>query len=210
MNQILSFTSRYGLSLLGKLASCTAAIVILGSVSLAHAQQSFKTPEDAAGALVNAAKNAWPKGVIAVLGPGAADIVSSGDKVADETIRQKFIAAYDTKHQVNMEGDDKATLIIGPQDYPLPIPLTRKDGAWQFDTAAGRLEILYRRIGRNELDTIQACLAYVDAQNEYADKDRTGAGKGVYAQHIISHPGKKDGLYSVSYTHLTLPTKRIV
>jgi hypothetical protein len=71
----------------------------------------------------------------------------------------------------------------------------RKDGRWEFDTAAGRLEILYRRIGRNELDAIQASLAYVDAQNEYAEKDRTGAGAGAYAQHVVSRPGKKDGLY---------------
>ncbi len=130
-----------------------------------------------------------------MLGRDGVDIVSSGDKVADETIRQKFLAAYDAKHQVTMEGDNKAVLIIGPQDFPFPIPLIRKDGAWEFDTDSGRLEVLYRRIGRNELDAIQACLAYVDAQNEYAEKVRTGAGVATYAQRIVSHPGKKDGLY---------------
>ncbi|MGA9198246.1 MAG: DUF2950 domain-containing protein, partial [Pseudolabrys sp.] len=86
-------------------------------------------------------------------------------------------------------------MIIGPEDFPFPIPLIRKAGAWRFDTAAGRLEILYRRIGRNELAAIQASLAYVDAQNEYAQKDRTGAGVATYAQRIVSQPGKKDGLY---------------
>lgn len=110
-------------------------------------------------------------------------------------IRPGFIAAYDAKHQVTTEGDQKAVLKIGNDDFPFPIPLSRKGGAWKFDTAAGRLEILYRRIGRNELNAIQACLAYVDAQNEYAEKDRTGAGVATYAQHIVSHPGKKDGLY---------------
>ena len=94
-----------------------------------------------------------------------------------------------------MEGDNKAVVIIGPEEFPFPIPLTRKGAAWQFDTAAGRLEILYRRIGRNELSAIQACLAYADAQNEYADKDRTDAGSATYAQRIVSRPGKKDGLY---------------
>jgi hypothetical protein len=195
MTQNLLFTSRYGLSLLGKLACLTAAIVILASVSVANAQQSFKTPEDAVDALVSAVKDAWPKGVVAVIGRDGVDIVSSGDKVADEAIRQKFLATYDVKHQVTMEGNDKAVLVIGQNDFPFPIPLTRKRGEWRFDSDAGRLEILYRRIGRNELDAIQACLAYVDAQNEYAEKDRTGAGVATYAQRIVSHPGKKDGLY---------------
>jgi Protein of unknown function (DUF2950) len=182
-------------SLPHRLASCLAAAVVLASVSVASAQQSFKTPEDAVNALVNAAKTDWPNGVVGVLGRDGADIVSSGDKVADQAIREKFLAAYDAKHSVELEGNDKATLIIGTEDFPVPLPLARKDGQWQFDTAAGRLEILYRRIGRNELDAIQACLAYVDAQNEYAAKDRTGSGVGAYAQHIVSHPGKKDGLY---------------
>jgi Protein of unknown function (DUF2950) len=178
----------------GKLACWTAAIVVIASVSAASAQQSFKTPEDAAAALVSAAKNSWPIGVVTVLGPDGADIVSSGDKVDDEAIRQKFLAAYDAKHQVTKQGDDKAVMMIGPEDFPFPIPLLRKGAGWQFDTAAGRLEILYRRIGRNELDAIQACLAYVDAQNDYADKTRS-AGGATYAQRIVSSSGKKDGLY---------------
>ena len=135
------------------------------------------------------------KGLATVLGPDGDAIVSSGDKVADAMTRQKFVAAYEAKHKITMEGDNKATLVIGQEDYPLPIPLFRKDGMWRFDTTAGREEILARRIGRNELDAIQSCLAYVDAQNDYAAKDRTGAGKGVYAQRIVSSPGKKDGLY---------------
>ena len=81
------------------------------------------------------------------------------------------------------------------EDFPFPIPLVRNNAKWRFDTAAGRREILYRRIGRNELDAIEACLAYVDAQNDYAEQDRTGAGAGIYAQHIVSTPGRKDGLY---------------
>jgi hypothetical protein len=183
------------ISLFGKLTCWTAATIVLASASVADAQQPFKSPQDAAAALVSATRDNWPKGVIAVLGSDGADIVSSGDKVADEEMRQKFLAAYDTKHQVTQEGDNKAVMIIGDEDFPFPIPLTRKGAAWQFDTAAGRLEILYRRIGRNELDAIQACLAYVDAQNEYADKNRASAGGAAYAQRIVSRPGKKDGLY---------------
>jgi hypothetical protein len=195
MNQSFSRITRCALSLLGNLASWTAAIVIIASVSVASAQQSFKTPQEAADALASAAKADDIKSVIAVLGRGGVDIASSGDKVADAATRQRFLAAYDAKHQVTMDGDSKAVLVIGQEDFPFPIPLTRKDGAWQFDTAAGRLEILYRRIGRNELSAIQACLAYVDAQNEYAEKDRTGAGVVTYAQRIVSRANKKDGLY---------------
>jgi len=180
------------ISLLGKLS---VAAFIVASASVASAQQPFKSPEDAAAALASAVKDNWPKGVLAVLGAEGADIVSSGDQVADEAMRQKFLAAWDAKHQLTREGDDKAVMVIGNEDFPFPIQLTRKGAAWQFDTAAGRLEILYRRIGRNELNAIQACLAYVDAQNEYADKNRAGAGGAAYAQRIVSRPGKKDGLY---------------
>jgi len=176
------------------LISLTAAAVLCTASSIVSAQQAFKTPDEAASALVNAAKAGDKGELTAVLGPDGEDIVSSGDPVADAETRQKFLAAYDAKHKIDMEGDNKAIMILGQQDYPLPIPLVRKDGQWRFDTAAGRDEILARRIGRNELDAIQACLAYVDAQNDYADKDR-GAGKNVYAQRIISQPGKKDGLY---------------
>jgi hypothetical protein len=173
-----------------------AFALLLGFVATAQAQESFKTPEAAVEALGTAAKSDDSrKALLTVLGQGGADIVSSGDPVADDATRQRFLDSYDAKHQVTMEGDDKATLIIGQDDFPFPIPLVRKDDMWRFDTAAGRREILYRRVGRNELDAIQAALAYVDAQNDYADKDRTGAGPGVYAQRIVSEPGKKNGLY---------------
>jgi len=170
------------------------AALLGAAASLAHGQQAFKTPDDAATALAAAAKANDMKALVTVLGSDGEDIVSSGDEVADAETRQKFVAAYDAKHQITMEGDDKAIVVIGQEDFPLPIPLLRKDGMWRFDTAAGRDEILFRRIGKNELDAIQTCLAYVDAQNEYADKDR-GEGAGVYAQHFLSTPGKKDGLF---------------
>ncbi len=175
-------------------ALIATALVWFGAFG-AHAQQSFKTPDEAASALVGAAKASDMKALVNVLGPDGEDIVSSGDEVADAVTRQAFVAAYDTKHQIAMEGENKASLVVGAGDFPLPIPLVRKDGAWQFDTAAGREEILYRRIGKNELEAIQASLAYVDAQNEYAEKDRTGDGLNTYARRIISQPGKKDGLY---------------
>jgi hypothetical protein len=173
----------------------TITSLLCAAASLATAQQAFKTPDEAAGALAAAAKTGDVKALVTVLGPDGRDIVSSGDEVADADTRQKFIAAYDAKHGIAMQGDNKATVIIGPEDFPLLIPLVRRDGQWRFDTAAGRDEILFRRIGQNELSTIQVCLAYVDAQHDYAEKDRTGAGVNTYAQRIISQPGKKDGLY---------------
>ena len=163
--------------------------------SSANAQQSFSTPEEAASALAVAVKSGFQRDILKVLGLRRADIVSSGDDVADAEARQRFTVAFDAKHSIKPEGDKKGVLILGTDDFPFPIPLVREKRGWEFDTDAGRLEILYRRIGRNELDAIQTCLAYVDAQNEYAEKDRTGGGAGVYAQRIVSTSGKKDGLY---------------
>ena len=176
-----------------RLASLTAVVLAFAMASAANAQQSFKTTEEAADALVSAARTGDRKRILTVLGRGGADIVSSGDAISDASARNRVIEAYDAKHLLVMEGTDKAVLIIGQEDWPFPIPLVRKDSTWRFDTAAGREEILYRRIGRNELNAIETCLAYVDAQQEYADEGV--AGNGVYAQRIASRPGKKDGLY---------------
>jgi hypothetical protein len=167
------------------------ALALLSTAS--HAQHSYPTPDDAAAALAAAVKSG-PSDILKVLGKAADDIVSSGDEVADADIRQRFTSMYDTKHSIKVEGNKKATLMLGPDDFPFPIPLVSTKTGWEFNTDEGRIEILYRRIGRNELDAIQTCLAYVDAQNEYADKDR-GEGAGVYAQRIVSTPGKKDGLF---------------
>src|SRR5215469_12135339 len=182
------------------LQGLTAAILVATPVlasSMALAQQDYKTPQDAVDALVATAKSGDQKAALAVLGRGGEDIISSGDKVSDNAIRERFVTSYDTKHQIAMEGDSKAILVIGNNAYPFPIPLARnKDGTWSFDTVAGRQEILARRIGHNELDAIQTSLAYVDAQNDYAAKDRgEGEGEGAYAQRFISQSGKKDGLY---------------
>jgi hypothetical protein len=170
-----------------------AAVALLTSASLA--QQAYPSPEDAAAALAAAVKVGTTSGILKILGKDGQDIVESGDDVADAEARQRFLSAYDAKHAIKAEGNKKATLVLGADDFPFPIPLVNNRTGWEFDAAAGRQEILYRRIGRNELDAIQTSLAYVDAQNEYAEKDRTGEGVGVYAQRIVSSPGKKDGLF---------------
>ena len=172
-----------------------AAILIVLAPVTAHAQQLFKTPDDAIGALVAAAKASDIKSIEAILGPGAPDIVESGDEVADRSAREAFIAAYDARHQIVKTTEDKAGLLIGQDGWPFPIPLVRRNEQWQFDVAAGREEVLFRRIGRNELSTIQVCLAYVAAQDEYAALDPQKDGARGYAQRIVSSAGKKDGLY---------------
>jgi Protein of unknown function (DUF2950) len=174
------------------LAGALAAASLIWSLP-ANAQQTFPSPDDAASALAIAVKSGMTADILKVLGPDGDDIIDSGDDVADKDARDKFVAAYDAKHVVKVDGKN-ASLIIGADDFPFPIPLVRTKTGWQFDTDHGRKEILYRRIGRNELDTIQTCLAFVDAEDEYAGKDR-GEGVGTYAQRIVSSPDKTDGLY---------------
>ena len=172
------------------------AMVVGGLViaSAAMAQQGFRSPEEAAEALVAAVRADDQKEVVKVLGPGSMDVISSGDAVNDENLRKAFLAAYDVRHSIKREGEKPATLLIGQDDYPFSIPIAQKNGAWSFDVAAGRDELLARRIGRNELAAIQVCLAYFDAQTEYAAVTRVG-NLSVYAQRLVSTPGTKNGLY---------------
>jgi hypothetical protein len=177
--------------------SWTLAIGVIAAVafvSSAAAQQAFKSPEEAADALIAALRANDTGAMTRVLGRGADEIMSSGDEVQDANTRKLALSAYDAKHSIVKDSRGRAFLTVGADDYPLPIPMVQKDGEWRFDTVAGREEILYRRIGRNELAAIQASLAYVDAQNDYAVMAPTG-GTGIYAQRIVSSPGKKDGLY---------------
>lgn len=176
-------------------AGVVAIVALALLTSASRAQQAYPSPEDAAASLAAAVRTGTRGAILKVLGNDAEDIVESGDDVADAETRQRFLSAYDAAHSIKAEGNKKATLMLGADDFPFPIPLVNSRSGWEFDAAAGRLEILYRRIGRNELDAIQTCLAFVDAQNEYAERDRTGAGAGVYAQRIVSSPGKKDGLF---------------
>jgi hypothetical protein len=171
-----------------------SAALVVGSVA-ASAQERFSSTEDAVTALIDAAKAGDRSALLKVLGPKGQQIISSGDSVADRTAREKFVTSYDAKHSISHDDSDKATLVIGDDDFPFPIPLVRMHDGWQFDTGAGLDEILRRRIGRDELAAIQVMLAYVQAQNEYASLDPDGLGPHTYAQHIVSSPGKKDGLY---------------
>jgi hypothetical protein len=175
------------------------ALLILGAgMATANAQKRFASPERAAEALVTAIRSNEHGALLRVFGRTGAKILFSGDPVQDADLRAKFLAAYDESHRISVDRA-KAILFVGRDDFAFPLPLIRRNMRWRFDIRAGREEILTRRVGRNELSAIQACLAYVDAQNEYAATDR-GVGTGVYAQRIVSTPGKMDGLYWPSRT----------
>lgn len=195
MSTMSPFINSVERSYLARRCLLLAATLVVAMTSIASAQQRFQSPAEAASALVSAVRNGTSVDLLRVLGRAGRDIISSGDEVDDRESRQRFLTAYDQKNVLTTDGDSRATMVIGEEAFPFPIPLVRRNGRWMFDAAAGRQEILYRRIGRNELNAIQASLAYVDAQLEYAEKDRTGAGAGVYARRFVSQPGKKDGLY---------------
>ena len=158
-------------------------------------QQAYPTPEAAVEALVAAVRANDLKRLRAVLGPGSDQLISSGDPIADRNGRARFVAAFDKRSNIEQEGDAKATLIVGENDWPLPFPLVKQVDGWRFDAQSGKEEILNRRIGRNELSAIQVCLAYVDAQREYALTQGNRDGMHEYAVRLVSTPGKKDGLY---------------
>jgi DUF2950 family protein len=163
------------------------------AVAAASAEKSFATPEEAASALVAAVKANDRAAMLAVLG-NAGEWISSGDATADRATAETFATEYGQKHAIVPDGDH-ATLTIGEEDFPFAFPLVQREGRWRFDSVAGREELLRRRIGRNELSTIQVLEAIVDAQREYASVDRDGDGVMTYAQKFASSAGKHDGLY---------------
>jgi len=158
-------------------------------------QKTFTTPEDAVVALVDANKSGDLTALRALFGAAGEKLLDSGDPVIDQRSREVFLVAYMEKAALMTVSPTREVLYVGNEEWPFPIPLVKQGQAWRFDTAAGAQEILYRRIGRNELTTIRVCQAYVDAQQEYAAQAHDGKPAGVYAQKIASTPGKQDGLY---------------
>ena len=157
--------------------------------------ESFASPEDGFSALTAALRDGDDARMLQVLGPAGDNLIHSGDEVADAEATQKYLSAYDAAHTVVRKTPDLAELQVGPDQWPLPLPMVQHDSKWQFDAAAGAQELVDQRIGRNELDTIQTLRAIGDAQREYADTvGREGVFR-AYAQHFFSHPGKRDGLY---------------
>ncbi|MFH1028705.1 MAG: DUF2950 domain-containing protein [Pseudomonadota bacterium] len=172
-------------------------ITALASTCLAAdiRQKSFRSPDEAVQALVTAIRGDDEKALLAILGPGSRELISSGDSVADNNGRDRFVAAYEQKHSLKAKTASAMILQIGDDEWSLPIPIVKKGREWVFDSAKGKRELLNRRIGRNELQVIEVIDAYVDAQQEYASKDCRGAGKVEFAQRLISTPGNHDGLF---------------
>ncbi len=158
-------------------------------------QKTFASPEEAVNAMVNAMKAVDKAESAAIFGPGSESLISSGDDVKDKAERERFLRKYEEKNSLEKRGDNEAILEVGKDEWPFPIPIRRKGSAWAFDTKAGKEEILNRRIGRNELNTIDVLEAYVVAQRVYARKDWDGDGVYPYAQKIASTTGKRDGLF---------------
>jgi hypothetical protein len=174
-----------------------AAVVILLAVCFAgHSmaqqpgQKTFSSPEEASDALVTAARSSDEKAMLDILGPDGKQIVSSGDETEDTQSRANFVERYQEMHRLVKEPDGTTTLYIGAENWPTPIPLLDKDNSWYFDTEAGKKEILYRRIGRNEISTIRVCEELTAAQKEYYSTHNN-----EYAQKIFSDEGQHNGLY---------------
>jgi hypothetical protein len=176
----------------GALAICVVA-------SLARAasfeQTMFETPQAAVIALVGAVKANDRNMLRVILGPHSRRLINSGDDVADEQRRDAFVKTYSEANKIVLDGDARATLLIGEDEWPLPIPVVKAGGRWYFDASQGEKEILARLIGANELAAIQVCLAIVEAENDYAAQAATGDGVPHYAGRFVSTPGKHDGLY---------------
>ena len=185
------------LVVLAAILSCTLSQSALGQTSA----KAFENPEQAAEALIQAAENYAENynvpALLEILGPDSKEFISTADPVLDKSVAASFVAKAREKKVVSIDAKNKnrAILSVGNSDWPLPIPIVKQKGKWYFDSKRGRDEILFRRIGANELDAIQVCRGFVEAQQEYASQVHDGSGVNQYAQRIISTPGKRDGLY---------------
>ncbi len=157
-------------------------------------QKTFPSTADAGRALFTAMQDPEDRSLLEILGPAGKDIVSSGDPTEDLDSRANFRVKYEEMHRFVTEPNGTVTLVIGAENWPLPIPLVNKNGAWYFDTKAGKNEILFRRIGKNEISAIQACADLVDAENIYFEKAPYG-NSNEYAQKLVSDEGRHNGLY---------------
>lgn len=161
------------------------------------AQESFASPQWAVEALIRASEQYDVPALLKLFGPQGKDFVSSGDPVQDKNYAQAFAKKAQEQKSIitDPKNSSRAVLSVGKDEWPFPVPIVRRGRKWIFDSAHGRDEILYRRIGANELDAIQICEGFVEAQKEYASDVHDDSGINQYAQRIISSPGRHDGLY---------------
>jgi len=184
-----------GLAILA--ATLVAATLLPAAPAMAQeaAQKSFQTAQQAADALVAATKDNDVAALQQILGPQAASLVSSGDEAQDKNDRAHFVTLYEAHHRLITAGKGKMTLLVGKNEWALPIPLVKSAAVWRFDSAEGAQELLYRRIGGNELAAIRVCHALRQAQLDYAATAHDGNAPGAYAQRFRSKPGTQNGLY---------------
>jgi hypothetical protein len=157
--------------------------------------KTFSTAQQAVDALMTANRNDDVAALNQILGSDAASLVSSGDPTQDKNDRAQFVSLYDAHHRLVPAGTNKLTLVVGKNEWPLPIPLVKGTEGWAFDSADGMKELLYRRIGSNELAAIRVCRALYQAQLAYAAAGHDGSDPGVYAQRFRSQTGTQNGLY---------------
>lgn len=188
-NPIRTFTSRTIAALL-----LVFAPLVLASTATTDEHLSFATPEAAVNAFITALEQDDKAALAALLGPGSQDVLSSGDAVQDKADRARFLARYNKEHSLSGEGDER-TLTVGGQDWPFPIPIVEDEQGWYLDGAEGAQEIVYRRIGGNELGAIAVCNGLVGAQRDYAAQGHDGDPAGIYALKLISDEGMQNGLY---------------
>jgi len=177
------------------LAAALSCVGVGPAALAAEKQKTFGSPEEAVKTLLTATAAGDIKALESILGPGSASLIRSGDAVADRAGRERFAKAYAEANKISREGDAKAVLLVGKDEWPMPIPLVKDAAGWRFDTKQGEEEILNRRVGRNELSAVQAILAYVDAQREYYLRNPQGDKLLHYAQKFDSARGKRDGLF---------------
>jgi hypothetical protein len=178
------------------IASFVIATLMASHAAAQAAQKTFDSPQAAAEALAKAAESLDAPSLLQILGPDSRDLVVSDDPVVDKTRVTDFARLAREKQRLNVDpkNSNRAELVVGNSEWPLPIPLVKRNGKWSYDTNSGRQEILLRRIGENELDAIRICRGFVEAQHEYAVEKHDGSALNEYAQRIISTPGKHDGL----------------
>jgi len=185
-------------------------------------QRTFASPEDAGRALLGAMQAQDEQAPLSILGPAGKDVLSSGDPLEDLDSRVSFVVKYQEMHRFATETDGTVTLVVGAENWPFPIPLVKKNGSWYFDTAAGKDEIVFRRIGRNEISAVEACRDLVDAQNQYFARPPGDLPK-QFAQKLVSDEGGHNGLYwhgasdefdspinpLIAYARQNLPTDQV-
>jgi hypothetical protein len=177
------------------IAQTAAKSSATGQHSAEAGQKTFSSAEAASTALYDAAKSGDTDALLAIFGPGGRDLVFSGDEVLDKNGRETFVERYEEMHRLVQDGPKIYKLDVGADNWPLPIPIVEANNTWFYDTASGKEEVLYRRIGKNELSVIETCATLVGAQIEYATEPREPSTKKVYAAKFISDPGTHDGLY---------------